>query len=463
MNQERISPRIPPHNLEAEMSLLGALMIDKDAIIKIGDLISEDDFYRDANKIVFAAMRDLYIAHEPIDIISLSTKLDDQGRLESVGGRTYLSALTNAVATSSNILHYAKIVQKKATLRRLQSAAAKISELSFQEDDDVTEILDGAEKEIFSVSQKLASNNFVGVSSLIESAFERLEELHKVGNKKMRGVPTKFHDLDKLLAGLQKSDLLILAARPSVGKTSFALDLARQTAVYSKASVGVFSLEMSKEQLVDRMLCAQAGVSLWRMRTGNLSDKGEDNDFSRIGEAMARLSEASIFIDDSPNCTVMEIRTKARRLQIDKGLDVLIIDYLQLMGGNGKYKDNRVQEVSEITRGLKGIARELNIPVIALSQLSRAVEQQKPAIPKMAHLRESGSIEQDADIVMFIYRKAADRNYNREELPPEERTKAEIHIAKHRNGPTGKMDLFFDEESACFRNLDKSGLSDLEE
>lgn len=290
---------------------------------------------------------------------------------------------------------------------------------------------------------------------MLADAFERIDELHKQSGK-LRGIATGFKDLDNLLAGLQKSDLVILAARPSVGKTSFALDIARQTAVGSKTATGIFSLEMSKEQLVDRMLCAQGGVSLWRMRSGKLSDKDEVNDFSKIGEAMGELSEAPIYIDDSPNCTIMEIRTKARRLKMEKGLDLIIIDYLQLMEGRGKYGDNRVQEVSEITRGLKGLARELNIPVLGLSQLSRAAEQSKPSIPKLSHLRESGSIEQDADVVMFIYRKAADRNYNTDELSPEDRNRAEVFIAKHRNGPTGKVNFFFDEETVSFKSLTKT-------
>jgi replicative DNA helicase len=318
-------------------------------------------------------------------------------------------------------------------------------------------VLDEAEQKLFSVSQKYLKNVFLPVDQLLTDAFERIDELHKQSGK-LRGLPTGFIDLDNLLAGLQKSDLIILAARPSVGKTSLALDIARQVAVKTKSPVGIFSLEMSKEQLVDRMLCAEANVSLWRMRTGKLSDREEDNDFTRIGEAMGKLSEAPIYIDDSPNTTVMEIRTKARRLQMEKGLSLLVIDYLQLMEGRGKYSDNRVQEVAEITRGLKGVARELNIPVLALSQLSRAVEQTRPAIPKLAHLRESGSIEQDADVVMFIYRKAADRGYNRDELSPEERYRAEIHIAKHRNGPTGRVDLFFDEETVSFKNIEKTDL-----
>jgi len=368
--------------------------------------------------------------------------------------------LSNFSATAAHVEHYANIIQRKATLRRLLAAASEISELGFKEEEDIDKLLDESEQKLFSVSQKYLKNVFIPVDKLLNDAFERIDELHKQSGK-LRGITTGFHDLDNLLAGLQKSDLIILAARPSVGKTSLALDVARQAAVKSKIPVGIFSLEMSKEQLVDKLLCAQSNVSLWRMRTGKLSDRDDDNDFARIGEGMGILSEAPIYIDDSPNCSVMEIRTKARRLQIEKNLGLLVVDYLQLMEGRGKYGDNRVQEVSEITRSLKGIARELNIPVLALSQLSRQVEQTKPAIPKLAHLRESGSIEQDADVVMFIYRKAADRNYNREELSMEDQHKAEIHVAKHRNGPTGKVDLFFDEETVSFKSIERSGLSEM--
>jgi replicative DNA helicase len=454
-----IMDKIPPQNLEAEQSLLGALLIDKESIIKIADILNENDFYKDSHKILFEAIKELYSRHEPIDIISLTNRLEEKGQLEAIGGRTYLAQLSNFVATSSHIVHYANIVQRKATLRRLINASAEITELGFKEDEDIELLLDEAEQKLFSVSQKFLKNVFVPIDKLLADAFERIDDLHKQSGK-LRGLPTGYHALDNLLAGLQKSDLIILAARPSVGKTSLALDIARQSAIKSRQPVGLFSLEMSKEQLVDRMLCAQAGVSLWKMRTGKLSDRDEENDFVRIGNAMGQLSEAPIFIDDSPNSTIMEIRTKARRLQVEKGLSLLIIDYLQLMEGRGKYGDNRVQEVSEITRGLKGIARELNIPVLALSQLSRVVEQSRPAIPKLSHLRESGSIEQDADIVMFIYRKAADRGYNYNELTEQDKNMAEIHIAKHRNGPTGKVDLYFDAETTSFKNLELSGLEE---
>lgn len=453
MNNENTFAKIPPQNLEAEQSFLGCILLDKDSIIKVADIVTENDFYKDGHRIIFETIKELYAKHEPIDILSLTNLLNEKKRLEAAGGRTYLAHLANLTATSAHVVNYANIIQRKATLRRLLSAASEITELGFKEDESIDKLLDEAEQKLFGVSQKYAKNVFTSVDMLLADAFERIDDLHKQSGK-LRGIPTGFFDLDKLLGGFQKSDLVILAARPSVGKTTIALDMARQAAIAGKATVAIFSLEMSKEQLVDRMLCAEANVSLWKMRTGKLSDREDDNDFTRIGEAMGKLSESKIFIDDSPNCSIMEIRTKARRLQIEKGLDLMIIDYLQLMEGRGKFADNRVQEISEITRGLKGIARELNIPVIALSQLSRAVENTKPAIPKLSNLRESGSIEQDADIVMFIYRKAADRNYSIEELTAEERNSGEIHIAKHRNGPTGLVKLYFDESAVSYKNLE---------
>lgn len=454
-NKTSIS-KLPPQNLEAEASLLGCLMIDKDAIFKIADTLRPEDFYKDSHGLIYETMLELYARHEPIDILTLTSKLEEKNKLAAIGGRTYLAELGNTVATSAHVVYYSNIIQRKATLRRLLSAAAEITELGYQEDEEIEKLLDEAEQKLFNVSQKYLKNVFQPIDNLLAEAFDRIDELHKQSGK-LRGLPTGFPDLDNLLAGLQKSDLIILAARPSVGKTSLALDIARQSAIISKVPIGIFSLEMSKEQLVDRLLCAQANVSLWRMRTGKLSDREEDDDFSRINDAMGRLAEAPIYIDDSASSNIMEIRTKARRLQVEKGLGLLIVDYLQLMEGRGKYGDNRVQEVSEITRGLKGIARELNIPVFALSQLSRAAEMSRPAVPKLSHLRESGSIEQDADVVMFIYRKAADRSYNYDELPESEKHLAEIYIAKHRNGPTGKVNLFFDENTVSFKNMEKTG------
>jgi len=457
---DNIQEKLSPQNTEAEQFVLGALLIDKNAIIKIADLVEAEDFYKDANGLIFATMVELYGKHEPIDILTLTDKLEEKNKLMAVGGRAYLANLANSVGTASNIEYYATLIQRKATLRRLISAASDIAELGYNEEEEIDQVLDTAEQKLFNVSQKFLKQSFSPIDSLLSSAFDRIDELHKQSGK-LRGLTTGFADLDKLLAGLQKSDLVILAARPSVGKTSFAMDIARQAAVINKVPVGVFSLEMSKEQLVDRMLCAQAGVSLWKMRTGQLSENETDDDFSKIGQAMGELAEAPIYIDDSAGCNIMEIRTKARRLQMEKGLGLIVIDYLQLMEGRGRYKDNRVQEVSEISRSLKVIARELNVPILALSQLARAVEQNKPAIPKLSHLRESGSIEQDADVVMFIYRKSADRNYRPEELTDYEKTSAEVYVAKHRNGPIGTVHLRFEETTVSFKNdASKMGFTD---
>ena len=445
--------RIPPQNLEAEQSLLGSLLLDKNAMVSVGDKIRAEDFYKDAHRVIFTAIADLFGAREPIDILSLASKLEDRKQLEQIGGRTYLVTLSNIVPTAAHVDNYANIVSKKATLRRLVEAASQITSLGFTQDGDVEKLLDDAEKRLFDVSQTHMKKAFTPIQDILTSAFDRIDISHRDSGK-IRGVPTGFTDLDAQLAGLQKSDLVILAARPSVGKTSLALDIARGVAINGKVPVGLFSLEMSKEQLVDRLICAEARVDLWKMRNGKLSERPEDDDFARIGHAIGVLSEAPIYIDDSPSANIMEIRTKARRLQMEHGLGLLVIDYLQLMESRGS--ESRVQEVAEITRGLKGIARELDIPVLALSQLSRAVEMTKPAIPRLSHLRESGSIEQDADVVMFIYRKAADRGYQKDDIPPEEKALAEVHIAKHRNGPTGTVRLFFDEARACFRNLDKN-------
>ena len=456
MNKADQTIKMPPQNQESEISLLGCLLIDKTAIVKVVDIIQPDDFYNDINGLIFGAMLALYQDHQPIDLVNLADKLKTKNQLDTIGGRSYLTSLLQSVATAANVVSYAEIIKHKSTLRRLITAASTIHELGYNEDDDLDQVLDQAEQTLFSVSHQYLKQSFQPISNLLPEAFNRIDELHKQSGR-LRGLPTGFIDLDKLLSGLQKSDLVILASRPSVGKTSLAMDLARQTAIKNRAKVGIFSLEMSKEQLVDRLICAEANVSLWKMRTGQLSDREEDDDFGRISYAMGALADSSIYIDDSPNCNVMEIRTKCRRLQSEHGLDLVIIDYLQLMEGRSQRSDNRVQEVAEITRSLKGLARELNVPVVALSQLSRAVEQTKPAIPKLAHLRESGSIEQDADVVMFIYRKAADRNYDIDSLNDFERHVAEIHIAKHRNGPTGKVILYFDENTVNFKNLEKSG------
>lgn len=448
--------RVTPQNLEAERSFLGSLLLDKDAMVKVVDRVTAEDFYLDKHKKVYEAMLDLYRRHEPIDLLSLGNRLNEKQQLEAIGGRAELIALSNEVPTSSHVVHYGEIIQKKATLRRLLSAAHEISSLSYEEAEDVESLLDEAESKLFNVSNKFLKKTFTPIHDVLTGAFERIDELHREKGK-LRGVGSGYLDLDNLLGGLQNSDLVILAARPSCGKTSLALDIARFAAVKNKVPVGMFSLEMSKEQLVDRMICAEANVDLWRMRTGRLQEGGPHDEFPRIGHALGVLSEAPIYIDDSANANIMEIRAKARRLQMEYGLGLLVIDYLQLMESR-RSSENRTQEVAEITRGLKSIARELNIPVLALSQLSRSVELQKPAIPRLAHLRESGAIEQDADVVMFIYRKAVDKNYRPEDLSPEEKNTAEIHIAKHRNGPTGVVKLFFDAQRASFRNLQKKSM-----
>ncbi len=440
--------KIPPQNIEMEQSLLGSLLIDKDAIIKIADIINPDDFYKDNHRLIFEAMRSLYEKREPIDLLSLGSKLQELGKLDSIGGRSYLSTLANSVPTSSHVVHYAKTVQEKATLRRLLKASAEITELGYKETEEVNKLLDQAEQKLFSVSQKYLKRSFVSINDILTETFDRIDELHRESGK-LRGIPTYFNDLDNILAGLQKSDLVILAARPSVGKTTLALDIARNVAIKAKEPVGIFSLEMSKEQLVDRLLCSEAGVDLWKMRTGKLSDQGENDDFTKINRAMGALSEAKIFIDDSANANIMEIRTKARRLQTEHGLSLIVIDYLQLMESHSG-RENRVQEVSEISRNLKAIARELNIPVLALSQLSRGVEQRDSHIPRLADLRESGSIEQDADVVLFIYRESI----YQKDLPPDKANLSDIIIAKHRNGPTGKIKLFFDEKNVTFKNAE---------
>lgn len=448
---------VPPQSLEAEMSFLGSILIDKDAIVKVADILMPDDFYKTAHTKIFESIIDLYGNNEPIDLLTLSSKLEDKKVLDKIGGKSYLASLASGVPTSSNVLQYAKIIQQKSTRRRLLIASQEISRLGFQENGKLDEILEEAQHHLFGVSQNHFKQTFSPIRSVLADAFDRIDELHK--NKgQMRGLASGITKLDDILTGFQKSDLVILAARPGVGKTSMVLDFIRNIGVKQKVPIGLFSLEMGKEQLVDRLLCSEANIDLWRLRSGRLSDRPEDDDFPRIGHAIGTLSEAPIFIDDSPNINILQLRTKARRLKAEHGLGMIVIDYLQLMDSRGS--ESRVQEVSEITRGLKGIARELDIPVIALSQLSRVVEQSTPAIPKLSHLRESGSIEQDADVVMFIYRKAADRNYQLEDIPPDERHLAEIHIAKHRNGPTGLVKVFFNAACTSFRNLD-SQISEL--
>lgn len=415
--------------------MLGSLLIDKDAMTKVADFLQSEAFYKDKHGIIYQSMVELYEKSEPIDVLSVTNRLKEKRQLDLIGGEVMVTHLATVVPTAGNVLHYARIVQKNHTLRRLISAAADISELGFAEEEEVDVVLDRAETTLFSVSQDHQQNNFTKLSEALEEAFVRIDKLHK-GDKALRGVSTGFNSLNQKLAGWQNSDLIILASRPSVGKTTLALDFARHAALQG-IPVGVFSLEMSKEQLVDRMLAAQAHVDLWRLRTGNLETGGEFDDFSRLGEAMGELSEAPIYIDDHASNNVMGMRTMARRLQAEHGLGLLIIDYLQLMESS-RYVDNRVQEVSDISRSLKRLAIELNVPIIALSQLSRAVEMRTDQRPKLSDLRESGSIEQDSDVVLFIHRQPFE-----EGVPRPDTVDISLLIEKHRNGPTGQIPLRF--------------------
>jgi len=441
--------KIPPQNIEAEQALLGCLLIDEEAIYKVADILAPDDFYKEIHEVIYQTILDLFGKQEPIDTLSVANRLEENKKLDFVGGRSYLIHLSNAVPNSSNVKNYAQIVQKKATLRKLIQASTKTIEDAYEEDQDAVNILDKAEQRIFAISKKFLQQKFIPIKETLAEAFERIDALQK-GKEKIRGVPTGFINLDEKLAGLQPSDFILLASRPSVGKSSLALDFARYAAVEKKIPVGIFSLEMSRDQVVDRLICAEAGINLWQLRTGHISSK-DNRTFKNLNKSLSKLSEAPIFIDDSPTANIIEIRTKARRLQAEHNVGLLIIDYLQLME-SPNVRDNRVQEVSEISRAMKSIARELKIPVLALSQLSRATEVRVPAIPKLADLRESGSLEQDADVVLFIYRKIMDRGIK--VCPEEEKNVAEIYIAKHRHGPAGVMvPLYFDEEKASFRNL----------
>ncbi len=437
--------RIPPQNSDAEASLLGAILIDADAIVKIADVIRADDFYEEKHQRIYEAIVYLYEKHSPVDVLTLSDQLKGTGFLDIVGGAAYLTELTNFVPTATHVEQYAEIVSQKALRRRLIKASQDIVGFGYDEARGLQELIEEAESRLFEVSQRHVKQDITSIETILSESFDRLDDLHK-DKGKIRGVPTGFKDLDNILAGLQRSDLFILAARPSMGKTAFSLNLAHNVAVKSHEAVLVFSLEMSKEQLVDRMLSMESGVDAWALRTGNLTDQ----DFEKIGQAMGTLSEAQIYIDDTPSITVSDLRTKARREAHLRPLGLIIVDYLQLMSGGSRFggDGNRVQEISEISRGLKAIARELNVPLIALSQLSRSVENRHPQIPQLADLRESGSIEQDADVVAFIYRE---EYYNPE---TDRKNITDIFIKKHRNGPTGAVELYFDREKQRFLGVD---------
>jgi replicative DNA helicase len=448
LRTQKSEERIPPQNVAAEQSVLGSLMLDKDAITKIADFLTPRDFYKGTHQTIYKTMIDLFEKREPVDILSVATRLRETGELTDIGGEANLAELVNSVPTASNVMHYAKIVQRKRILRDIITASYDIAQLGYNEEEDIDVVLDEAESKIFRISERSLNQNFFPLRDSLEGAFERIDKLsHQDGT--LRGVPTGFLDLDNCLAGLQKSDLIVLAARPSLGKTSLALDIARSVSTEAKIPVGIFSLEMSREQVVDRLIASQADVDLWRIRTGNLSSKGDDNDFLRIQNALGVLSEAPLFIDDTPSPTILQMRAMARRLQAERGLGLLIVDYLQLIQPRTS-SESMVQQVTEISRALKGLARELNVPLLAISQLSRAVESRSPQIPRLSDLRDSGSIEQDADVVLFIYRQDRDREES------QNKNLAEIHIAKHRNGPVGKVQLYFDEKRVSFKDLAKN-------
>lgn len=431
--------RIPPNNIPAEESVLGALLLDHDAIVAVAELLKPEFFYKDIHQSVFRAIIELYSQRSPIDIVTVSSQLKKNKDLKEVGGTPFLTQLAEAVPTSSHVREYAKIVKDLYTKRQLITLAADLNELAFDEGKMTEEILDKAESNVFALSQTHVEKGFIQLKDVLAESFDRLDELQKNAGG-LRGVPTGFADLDDTLSGMQASNLLILAARPGVGKTAFSLNIAMQTAVAYKKKVAYFSLEMSKEELVDRLLVAQADIDAWRLKTGRLSE----DDFTKLSDAMGVLADAPIYIDDTPGISVLELRTKARRLMSERGIDMIVVDYLQLMHGSGLYKENRVLEIGEISMGLKNIARELKVPVLSLAQLSRAVESRGTKQPQLSDLRESGSIEQDADVVMFLYREDDD-----------ERENVKLGIAKHRNGALRNIDLFFKGDRIRFYGVER--------
>ncbi len=445
------SNRVPPQSLESEQALLGALLLKPDAIHDVSDLIHPDSFYAEKHRLIFGAMRELADRGEPIDQLSLSARLLDQGLLERSGSRSYLAELAGSAPAPGNFNHYAELVSRKYLMRSLIDAAYGITEAAYDDARETMEVLDEAEKSIYAIGNASAAHKFTAIGDKIHEAWERIEALsHKEDG--IRGVPSGFPALDNLLSGFHPSDLIIIAARPSMGKTSLALDIARNAAVRHNVPVGIFSLEMSSEQLIDRMLAAESFVNSWKLRTGQVR---EEADFARIRDALETLSKAPIYIDDKPGNNILAMRAVARRLKRERGIGLIIVDYLQLMAPtSSKASDSLVQQITEISRSLKSLARELEVPVIALSQLSRAVET-RGGKPRLSDLRDSGSIEQDADVVLFIHRE--DKR-NPESGRP---NIAEILIEKHRNGPTGKTELYFDEKRATFQSVDSSGYGEL--
>lgn len=438
---------VPPHSHEAEKSVLGALLVDKDSIVKVSDFLRPEDFYHDAHRIIYQAILDLYDKRTPIDLVTLSSVLEDRNELATIGGASYLSLLASEVPTSTHIFQYATIVKEKGVLRKLILAGDTIKGLGYKEDGEIEELLDNAEKALFGVSQTFMADKFIHIRDILNKTYEKISDLHDPeGREKYRGVPTGFKSLDNILSGLQPSDLIVLAARPSMGKTALALNISQNVAKRGNA-VGIISLEMSKEQLVERMFCSLLAVDSWKMRTGKLTD----DDFGRIGAIMDELNSMRIFIDDSIGNSIAELKAKARRLKMEAGLDLLIVDYLQLMssGTVGNFQSNRVQEISEISRSLKALARDLAVPIVALSQLSRAVELRPSKVPQLSDLRESGAIEQDADVVAMLYRE----DYYEEDTDKKGIT--DVYIRKHRNGPIGHVELAFKKEQMRFVDIEK--------
>ena len=444
MSTHNSNLRIPPQNLESERALLGSIMLKPEGMNDAIDYVSAESFYAEKHRIIFQAMLDLFSKSEPIDLVSLSSKLKERKKLDSAGGNSFLSELVNSVPSASNLVHYAKIVQKKYVMRGLIDASLHIGELGYSEEQELEELLDKAEKKVFEITNAPVGQKFISIKDTLGKVWEQIDRLHNKKNE-VRGIPTGFQDLDNLLAGFQKSDLIILAARPSVGKTAFALDIARQASVNHNIPTGIFSLEMSSDQLVSRMLAAQSRVDAWKLRTGKLT---MDEEFEKLQSSISKLSKAPIYIDDKPSNTIMGMRSTARRLKSEQGLGLIIVDYLQLITPHKNY-DSMVNQVTEISRSLKGLARELEVPVLALSQLSRAVES-RGGKPRLSDLRDSGSIEQDADVVMFIHREKDDEN------DAGKSNATEILVEKHRNGPTGKIDLYFDDKKSTFLSVDKT-------
>ena len=434
------TPHIPPHNEEVERSLLGSLLIDSEAIIKVGDRLDSNHFYLPSHANICKAILHLYQNHGAIDVVTVTDQLRKMKKLKASGGSAYIAELSSNVPTASHVASYAQIVKDLWVKRSLISLAADVNSLAFDQSQETQQILDSVENKIFTISQRNLKKGFLHVRDALANSFERLDELQRHGDE-IRGVPTGFADLDRLLAGLQKSNLIILAARPGMGKTAFALNIAHFCSVVKKKKVAFFSLEMSKEELVDRLLVSQADIDAWKLKTGRLNDQ----DFMRLSDAMGVLAEAPIFIDDMPGQTVLQMRTKARRLIAEQGIDLIVVDYLQLAHGSRKY-ESRVQEVGEISQGFKNLAREIQVPVLALSQLSRAIESRGDGVPQLSDLRESGSIEQDADVVMFLYRRDQDI-----------REAVNIKIAKHRNGALGEVELYFKGDRIRFYGMEHRG------